>query len=112
MWVGCAIFLIATMSGNAYLIVIGFGFFGFFTANFVPVIFGVAVREETENPIAAVNDVNLLAFVGFLFGPPLIGYIAKSVSITACMIILAVTWGLIAGILMLSRKLNGVSNGA
>ena len=112
MLVGCAIFLIATMSGNAYLIVIGFGFFGFFTANFVPVIFGVAVREETENPIAAVNDVNLLAFVGFLFGPPLIGYIAKSVSITACMIILAVTWGLIAGILMLSRKLNGVSNGA
>ena len=112
MLVGCAIFLIATMSGNAYLIVIGFGFFGFFTATFVPVIFGVAVQEDTENPIAAVNDVNLLAFVGFLFGPPLIGYIAKSVSITACMIILAVTWGLIAGILMLSRKLNGVSNGA
>ena len=33
-----------------------------------------------------------------------------SAAVTA--LILAVTWGLIAGILMLSRKLNGVSNGA
>ena len=106
MILGCAIFLATALTGNPYLIVAGFGFFGFFTANFVPVLFGIAVREETENPVAAVNDVNLLAFAGFLFGPPLIGYIAKLVSITACMIILGVVWALIAGILIASRKLT------
>ncbi len=70
MVIGCLIFLAATLSGNPYLIVAGFGSLGFFTANFIPILFGIAAREETDNPIAAVNDVNLLAFVGFLFGPP------------------------------------------
>ena len=56
------------------MIVIGFGFFGFFTANYIPVLFGVAAREA-ENAVAAVNDV-LLAFAGFLFDPPIIGFIA------------------------------------
>ena len=106
MVIGCLIFLAATLSGNPYLIVAGFGSLGFFTANFIPILFGIAAREETDNPIAAVNDVNLLAFVGFLFGPPLIGYIAKSVSITACMLILGITWALVAGVLLVSRKLT------
>ena len=38
--------------------------------------------------------------------PPIIGFIAKSVSITACMIILGIAWGIIAAALMMSRKLN------
>ena len=107
MILGCVIFLVTALLGNPYLIVIGFGFFGFFTANFIPVLFGVAAREEKENSIAAVNDVNLLAFAGFLFGPPLIGFIAKSVSITACMVILAFAWAIIAAALLGSRKLHG-----
>ena len=106
MILGCVIFLATAVLGNPYLIVVGFGFFGFFTANFIPVLFGVAAREETDNAVAAVNDVNLLAFAGFLFGPPIIGFIAKSVSITACMIILGIAWAIIAGALMMSRKLN------
>ncbi len=106
MILGCVIFLATALLGNPYMIVIGFGFFGFFTANFIPVLFGVAAREETDNAVAAVNDVNLLAFAGFLFGPPIIGFIAKSVSITACMIILGIAWAIIAAALMMSRKLN------
>ncbi|MEC8153549.1 MAG: hypothetical protein VX077_01515, partial [Pseudomonadota bacterium] len=78
----------------------------FFSANFIPVLFGVAARVETDNAVAAVNDVNLLAFAGFLFGPPIIGFIAKSVSITACMIILGIAWAIIAAALMMARKLN------
>ena len=68
----------------------------------------MAAREETDNAVAAVNDAgNLLAFAGFLFGPsPIIGFIAKSVSITACMIILGIAWAIIAAALMMSRKLN------
>jgi len=69
-------------------------------------LFGIAAREEVNNPTAAVNDVNLLAFVGFLFGPPLIGYVAKSISISACMIILGVTWALVAAILLASGRLT------
>jgi MFS family permease len=103
---GCAIFLAATLSGHPFLIVAGFGALGFFTANFIPVLFGIAAREEVNNPTAAVNDVNLLAFVGFLFGPPLIGYVAKSISISACMIILGVTWALVAAILLASGRLT------
>lgn len=52
MILGCVIFLVTAVLGNPYLIVVGFGFF---TANFIPVLFGVAAREETDNAVAAVN---------------------------------------------------------
>lgn len=104
---GCVVFIAVTLTGNPFLIVAGFGVFGFFSANFVPVLFGIASREETENPVAAVGDVNLIAFAGFLFGPPLVGFIADAISITMCMLILGVTWAVIACILMLSGKLQG-----
>ena len=106
MILGCVIFLAVALFGNPYLIVCGFCFFGFFSANFIPVLFGVAAREQPNNAVAAVNDVNLLAFAGFLFGPPIIGFVAKSVSITACMIIVGIAWAILATALMMSRKLH------
>ena len=39
-----------------------------------------------------VTDIQTISFIGFLFGPPIVGLIAEYVSIAACMYLLCIVW--------------------
>ena len=89
---GCFILLACLLSGDVYLIGLAFGIFGFFTANFHPILMRITGRLEVLNREDAIGDVNLMSFAGFIVGPPIIGFIGESYGLTYCMFALPVLW--------------------
>ncbi len=55
---------------------------GFGVSNVVPIIFNVAGNNANVPPSIALTIVSSISFLGFLIGPPLIGYIAERTSLT------------------------------
>lgn len=66
-----------------YLIpcMIAFMLVGFGVSNVVPIIFNVAGNNKNVPPGIALTIVTSISFLGFLIGPPLIGFIAELTSL-------------------------------
>ena len=60
---------------------IGFLFVGFGVSSVVPIVYGLAGKSTTMSAGAALAAVSTIGFLGFLVGPPLIGFIAQAVSL-------------------------------
>ncbi len=71
-------FLVAVVFPNPILIIAGFMLVGLGVSCFVPMIFLLA-SKNAEVPIGtAVSSVSLLGYIGFLIGPPIIGYLSET----------------------------------
>ena len=92
MIVGCLVLLISLIIENLLFIGIAFGIFGFLTANFHPVILQITGRLDVANKEEAIGDVTLLSFVGFIFGPPIIGFVGELYGLTICIFALPIIW--------------------
>ncbi len=78
---------------------IAFMVVGFGVSNVVPIIFSVA-GNNTEVPTGiALNIVSSISFLGFLIGPPLIGFIAESTSLKYSFAIIGV-FGVLISVLV------------
>ena len=101
------ILFISILTSNFYIIVFGMLLFGFGTANFIAIIFRLAIRI-TDEPIGlTVANLITLGFAGFIFGPALVGYLAEFLSLTFNMYLLSVVWGLNgAALLVMMRRVN------
>ena len=102
---GCFTLLTCLLSGNVYLIGLAFGVFGFFTANFHPILMRITGRLKVSNREDAISDVNLMSFAGFIIGPPIIGFIGEHYGLTACMFALPMLWIVCAA--LVRKKLAG-----
>ena len=93
------------LTSNFYIIVFGMLLFGFGTANFIAIIFRLAIRVTDEPINLTVANLITLGFSGFIFGPALVGYLAEYLSLTFNMYLLSVVWGLngVALIIMMKR---------
>ena len=89
---GCIIMIFATVSEELSFIIIAFFAFGFSAANFLPLVQGVAAERNHDKASEIVTDIQTISFIGFLFGPPIVGLIAEYVSIAACMYLLCIVW--------------------
>ncbi len=56
---------------------IGFLFVGIGVSSVVPLVYGAAGRSTTMSAGVALASVSTIGFLGFLVGPPLIGFIAQ-----------------------------------
>ena len=75
---------------------VGFALVGVGFANVVPILFMAATRVEGVAPATAIASVSSIGYLGFLFGPPLVGGITHALSLS---------WGLcvvVAGALLLA----------
>ena len=101
------ILFVSILTSNFYIIVFGMLLFGFGTANFIAIIFRLAIRI-TDEPIGlTVANLITLGFAGFIFGPSLVGYLAEFLSLTFNMYLLSVVWGLNgAALLVMLRRVN------
>ena len=101
---------ISILTSNFYIIVFGMLLFGFGTANFIAIIFRLAIRI-TDEPIGlTVANLITLGFAGFIFGPALVGYLAEFLSLTFNMYLLSVVWGLNGvALLVMMRRVNSVN---
>lgn len=73
-------------------LVLALGGIGLCSANFLPLLMGVAALRNPDNAAGVVSDITTVSFVGFLIGQPIVGLIAEYVSISACMYLLAGIW--------------------
>jgi len=104
---GCVIMIFATMSKELSFIIIAFFAFGFSSANFLPLVQGVAAKRNNDKASEIVTDIQTISFIGFLFGPPIVGLIAEYVSIAACMYVLSIVW--IISSLMMRKYFSAAS---
>jgi MFS family permease len=79
--------LIASGLGTAILFpyiipaTLGFLLVGFGVSSVVPTVYGLAGKSKTMSPGMALAAVSSISFFGFLFGPPVIGFIAEATSL-------------------------------
>lgn len=101
--------LLAIISREPLLAGVGFALTGLGVANIVPVLFGVAGRAMNAHGIAQVAT---LGYLGFLAGPPLIGYVSHLSSLRGGLLVIAFSLLSVAGLGMaLLRKLGSAQPG-
>jgi MFS family permease len=66
-----------------YLVTATVGFFlvGFGVSSVVPIVYGLAGKSTTMSASTALAAVSTIGFLGFLIGPPVIGFIAQAVNL-------------------------------
>ena len=99
--IGSGLLLIAIIIFNLYLILICLLFYGFFTANFVPLVIRQAVRQSTENLSTTVGNLVTMGLCSMFIAPAIIGFIAETYSLTHNMYGLCILI-FIAGIIFLN----------
>jgi MFS family permease len=101
------------ISGGLYMAVllpylipctIAFMLVGFGVSNVVPIIFNVAGNNEKVPPGIALTIVTSISFLGFLIGPPLIGFIAELTSLKYSFAIIGV-FGIFISVLVSRLKI-------
>ncbi|CAN5143996.1 MFS transporter [soil metagenome] len=81
---GCLItsgLLISVFFPNFYTAAFGFFLTGFGVSSVVPLTYGLAGKSKNIAAGIAITLVSSVGFIGFVFGPPLIGYIASALSL-------------------------------
>ena len=81
---GCLIvlgLLTAIVFPTIYTATAGFLSTGFGVSSIVPMAYGLAGKSKTMPAGMAIAAVSTVGYFGFLFGPPVIGYIAKAASL-------------------------------
>ncbi|WP_239470739.1 MFS transporter [Archangium violaceum] len=68
---------------------LGFLMVGFGVSSVVPLVYGAAGRSKTIPAGVALAAVSTIGFLGFLIGPPLIGFIAEVVSLRGSFTLIA-----------------------
>ncbi len=76
--------------------IIGFACAGLGLSNAVPVMFGAAGRLPGMQPGAGIAATASIGYLGFLTGPPLIGFAAQATSLGTALGLLVVACGLVA----------------
>jgi MFS family permease len=56
---------------------IAFMFVGLGVSTIVPTVYSIAGKNKNVSPSIALTTVSSISFLGFLLGPPVIGYIAE-----------------------------------
>ncbi|WP_370657412.1 hypothetical protein [Deinococcus sp. KNUC1210] len=80
--------LVAVLSHSYFVATLGYALTGLGVANIVPVLYGVAGRAMSGRGIARVAT---LGYMGFLAGPPLIGYVAHAFNLRSGLLVIAVS---------------------
>ena len=84
----------------------GFFLVGFGVSSVVPIVYGLAGKSTTMSAGAALAAVSTIGFLGFLIGPPLIGFIAQTISLRWSFTLIAILGfgtALLAGKLKLNK---------
>ena len=81
--------LTAVLLPNIATATIGFLLVGFGVSSVVPIVFSLAGKSTNMSPSAALASVSTISFLGFLIGPPVIGFVAELTSLRISFLIIA-----------------------
>ena len=98
---------IAVAADQVFVVALGFLVLGFTLSAAAPAAFGL-VGESGEDPTNAIAAVTTVGYTGFIWSPPLLGWVAQSFSLRAAMgVIVIATLGIIAGGWLAPRDPHG-----
>ena len=83
--------------------IVGFACAGLGLSNAVPVMFGAAGRLPGMQPGAGIAATASIGYLGFLVGPPMIGFAAQATSLGTALWLLVIACGLVATFASLVR---------
>ncbi len=89
-------FLIAVVVGTPIAGIVGFGLVGAGLAPMVPVFFRAAAHIPGVPPGTGIAAVTTLGYLGFVVGPPMIGFAADQFTLRVALAAMAVALGLVA----------------
>jgi len=95
---------VAALAPNPWVCIGGFGLAGFGIANLIPLLFSMAAKRSEGEIEHATSSVFATGYLGFLIGPPLVGFISSRTTLPTALLCLVV--GLLVVVLTVSR-LNG-----
>lgn len=78
------------LTDSPWLALAGFAGVGIGFANVVPIIFSAAAKVPGVDPTRGIAAVSAAAYLGFMAGPPVIGFIAQVSSLTAALAVVVV----------------------
>jgi MFS family permease len=81
--------LIAVIFPYFYTAMAGFLLVGAGVSSVVPMVYSAAGKSKTMSPGVALAAVSTIGFIGFLFGPPIIGFIAGLATLRASFVFIA-----------------------
>jgi MFS family permease len=81
--------LIAVAFPYLYTAIFGFLLVGFGVSSVVPLVYSAAGKSKTMSPGVALAAVSTIGFMGFLFGPPIIGFVAGIATLRASFTLIA-----------------------
>jgi fucose permease len=85
------------LTDAAWLALVGFAGVGAGFANVVPILFAASARVPGVEPARGIAAVSAAAYLGFMAGPPVIGFLAEASSLTAALyVVVAFAVGLAA----------------
>ncbi len=93
--------LIAVVFPYFFTAIIGFLLVGAGVCSVVPMVYSVAGKSKTMSPGVAITVVSTIGFIGFLVGPPVIGFIASIATLRASFIFIALMG---AGVVAIATK--------
>lgn len=99
--------LVAIVSRSPAVVGLSFLALGFLLSAAVPAAFGLVGEARDEDPSAAIAAVTTIGYTGFIWSPPLLGWIASAVSLRAAMAaIVAGTLGVVGAGVVAPRERN------
>jgi MFS family permease len=82
--------LVAVVFPHFYTAMAGFLLVGAGVSSVVPMVYSAAGKSKTMSPGVALAAVSTIGFIGFLVGPPLIGFIAGLATLRASFVFIAI----------------------
>jgi len=71
-------------------VVVGFAMIGLGVSTIIPIVYTLAGKNSDSPPSVALASVTSIGFIGFLAGPPVIGYIAHAIGLRFALMLLTI----------------------
>jgi MFS family permease len=96
--------LLATLTDSLAVVGVAYLVLGFMISAAAPAGFSLT-EDIDEDPTSAIAAVTTVGYTGFIWSPPLLGYVAQTIDLRAAMAVIVVaTVGIIAAGLMAPRR--------
>lgn len=89
-------------------VIIGFALVGLGVSSVIPIVYMLSAKSKSMAPSAAIAAVSSIGFMGFLFGPPIIGFVAQETGLRLALSIVAIL-GMMIWLLSIRMKTDQIS---
>ena len=86
------------------IVIVGFGLVGLGVSNIIPIVFSIAGNMPGLHPGIGIAMVSTIGYTGFMFGPPLIGFIADVFDMRYALGFLLVIFIIMAVLILFYRR--------